>query len=227
MKKLNSILWGIILIAIGIVFALNAFDIVNINLFFDGWWTLFIIVPCVVGLFSGKDITGNLIGILVGVFLMLCCQNVLSFDMLWKLAIPAVIIIIGIKIIVNSFFDTKSAEVRKRMKESGIEPQNGFAAFSETKMNYDGQEFNGAELNAIFGSVKCDLQNAVIKQDCVITATSIFGGIVINVPENVNVKINSNSIFGGVSNKKHVNSKESAVTVYINATSMFGGVDIK
>lgn len=30
---------------------MNAFGITDIELFFDGWWTLFIIVPCLVGIY--------------------------------------------------------------------------------------------------------------------------------------------------------------------------------
>lgn len=45
MKKLNSILWGAALIALGVIWVLNSINVININLFFDGWWTLFIIVP--------------------------------------------------------------------------------------------------------------------------------------------------------------------------------------
>ena len=94
-------------------------------------------------------------------------------------------------------------------------------------MNFDSEEFNGAELTAVFGGVKCDLRNAIIEKDCAITATAVFGGIDIFVPDYVNVKINSNSIFGGVSDKNHRSSVPGAVTLYINATCMFGGVDIK
>ncbi|MGN0467225.1 MAG: LiaF domain-containing protein, partial [Acutalibacteraceae bacterium] len=75
--------------------------------------------------------------------------------------------------------------------------------------------------------VKCDLRNAVIESDCAISATSIFGGIDIFVPDNINVKINSNSIFGGVSQKNRRPNVQNAVTVYINATCMFGGVEVK
>ena len=37
MKKLTKILWGIVLIVLGVVFALNALNIANIDVFFDGW----------------------------------------------------------------------------------------------------------------------------------------------------------------------------------------------
>ena len=77
MKKIGSVILGIILIAIGAVFALNALNITDIDIFFDGWWTLFIIVPCTIGLFTEREKTGNIIGIAIGVFLLLCCQDIL------------------------------------------------------------------------------------------------------------------------------------------------------
>ena len=73
MKKLNGIVWGIVLVAAGVLLGLNAFGITDIDIFFDGWWTLFIIVPCAVGLVTDRNKFGSLIGICVGVFLLLCC----------------------------------------------------------------------------------------------------------------------------------------------------------
>ena len=60
MKKITKIIGGLILIAVGVLFALNALKITNFDIFFDGWWTLFIIVPCLIGLFTEKDKIGNL-----------------------------------------------------------------------------------------------------------------------------------------------------------------------
>ena len=203
MKKLSKILWGIALIAIGGIFALNAFGITDIEVFFDGWWTLFIIVPCFIGIFSEREKTGNIIGLLIGVFLLLCCQNVLGFDMLWKLAVPAIIVIIGLKLIFNAVFGDKAAKMIVESRQNGNDVKTGCATFSGQDMNFDGEKFDGAEISAIFGGVKCDLRNAIIEKDCAVTASAIFGGIDIFVPDNVNVKITSNSIFGGVSEQKH------------------------
>ncbi len=225
MKKASSVLWGIVLIAAGVILALNVFDITNINIFFDGWWTLFIIVPCTIGLFTEREKTGNIIGILLGVFLLLCCQDVLSFSMLWKLMIPAVIVIIGLKMVLTGLFGNKANAIIKQMRLEGKEPRSGCATFSGCHMNYDGEVFEGAELTAVFGGVKCDLRNAVIEKDCAIAVSAIFGGIDILVPSNINVKVSSNSIFGGVSNKTSV--YPNAPTIYISGTCMFGGVDIK
>ena len=225
MKKLSSILWGLVLVAAGVIFALNAFNLTDIDLFFDGWWTLFIIIPCAVGVFTEKEKLGNIIGVVVGVFLLLCCQNVFDFDMLWKILIPAIIVIIGVKMVLSGVLGNKANEIIDNLKSEGKEPRSGYAAFSGCDLDYSGEVFDGAELSATFGGVKCDLRNAVIEKDCAIRASAIFGGIDILVPCNVNVKVNSNSIFGGVSNKTKFVAN--APTIYINGTCMFGGVEIK
>lgn len=225
MKKFSSVIWGIVLIAVGAIFALNALNITNIDVFFDGWWTLFIIVPCTVGLFTDREKTGNIIGLAIGVFLLLCCQDILSFSMLWKLLVPAIIVLIGLKLIFNGLFGNKANEIIAKIKQNGGEVKAGCATFSGCDLNYDGEIFEGAELTAVFGGVECDLRNAVIEKDCAIQVSAIFGGIDILVSDNVNVKVNSNCIFGDISNKTSVHN--GAPTIYVNGTCMFGGVEIK
>lgn len=227
MKQLSKILWGVALIAAGVIFALNAFGITDITIFFDGWWTLFIIIPCLIGIFSDKEKLGSIIGFLIGVVLLLCCQNVLSFDMIWKLALPTVIVIIGIKFILGAIFGEKGAKILKESRANGEIIQSASAVFSGKDLKFDGEVFSGAEFTAVFGGLKCDLTNAIIEKDCAISATCVFGGIDILLPDSVNIKITSNSIFGGVDDEKKRNTDSSAVTVYINATCLFGGIEIK
>ena len=225
MKKTSNILWGVVLVAAGVLFALNALNITDINLFFDGWWTLFIIIPCAIGLFTEREKLGNVIGILIGVALLLWCRDILSFSLLWKLLVPVIVVVIGIKMIFTGLFANKANEIMAELKKNGSNTKTTFAAFSGSNISYEGEVFEGAELNAIFGGVKCDLRGAITEKDCAIQAFAIFGGIDIFVPENINVKVSSTSLFGGVSNKSA--RKDGVPTVYVNCTCMFGGVDIK
>ncbi|MGN0243528.1 MAG: LiaF transmembrane domain-containing protein [Lachnospiraceae bacterium] len=227
MKKSNNIFWGVILVLVGIVLALNAMDIADIDLFFDGWWTLFIIVPSIIGLTRGHDRTGNFIGLFIGVFLLLCCQGIMSFDYLWKLAVPAIVILIGLKMILGNAFGNQSEEILKKLEQNGEGLFETCAVFSGQNIRFDGEKFHGAELTAVFGGLKCDLRGAVIENDCVINACSIFGGIDLIVPEQVNVKIRSNSLFGGVSDKRNLPVGNYTATLYVNGTCMFGGVEIR
>lgn len=225
MKKINNIIWGIVLVIVGILFTLNALEITNFDMFFDGWWTLFIIIPCTVGLFTEREKMGNLIGIAIGVALLLGCQEIVSFSKIWKIALPVFILIIGLKMLFSATFGAKTKDTITKLKEESGNKKKACAAFSGCDMNFGGQVFEGAEITAVFGGVECDLRNAIIEKDCVIETVAVFGGVDILVSENVNVKVNSQCIFGGISNK--TSSHKDAPTIYISGVCVFGGVEIK
>lgn len=216
-------IWGLVLIVLGLVFGLNAMEITNINIFFDGWWTLFIIVPCFIDLITEREKTGNIIGLLIGVALLLGCQDILDFEIIGKLIFPTILVIIGISFI---FKDTIGKEIKKEIDKLNKERKNEneyCSTFSNQTINID-EEFKGCELTSVFGGLKLDLTDAKINEDIVINTTSIFGEITINVPSNVKVKVKSTSIFGGVTNK---NNEKDGNVIYINSFCLFGGVEIK
>lgn len=226
MSKTGKIIWGLILIAAGLIFAGNALGLTNVSIFFDGWWTLFIIVPSLIGLIREQEKTGNLIGLLVGVVLLLVCWDVVSFSLVWKLLVPTVIVLIGVRLLFGAIMGDQGSKVYQKMISDGKTPRNGFAAFSGCDMNFDGQEFEGAELTAVFGGITCDLRTAMLSQDCAIKVCAVFGGIDIFVPEDVQVKVSTTAIFGGVTNKSK-GRKDAPITLYVSGICLFGGVDIK
>lgn len=224
MNKTSRWLWGLVLIALGVILGLRAFG-VNINIFFPGWWTLFIIVPSFIGLFSQDGKTGSAVMLAIGVFLLLGSLDVVSFQIIWRLIVPVILVIIGLSIL---FGDALKKKVREEMKKlhTGKEKEY-WATFGSQKVNFKGEKFEGARLEAVFGGVQCDLRDAKIEKDVVITANSTFGGITIKVPEDVNIKVASTSIFGGVSDNRKRHDDDAAKTIYINATCIFGGVEVK
>lgn len=226
MNNIKNILWGIILVIIGVIIGLNTIGITDIDIFFDGWWTLVVIVPCFIGLFTNKDKTGNIIGLLVGVILLLGMQNIIDFNLIWKLLLPSIIVIIGLSLIFKNTFNSKINNEIKKLNNKNTKNNEYCATFSGQRIDFPNEEFKGATLNSVFGSITCDLREAKIKEDVVINASSVFGGIDIIVPDDVNIKIKSNSIFGGVNNKKK-NNEDKKYTIYVNASCLFGGVDIK
>lgn len=230
MKRVNQIIWGIIFIGVGVLLCLNIFDILSFSLFFEGWWTLLIIIPAAVSLITGNDKTGSLIWLAVGVLLLLFCRDIIRFEMIWKLALPIIIVLIGIKMLVGNRASRAGEVIVQRIKNTDGKISNGNAIFSGENMNLDGEVFEGAELNAVFGALKCDLRGAVINDDCVIKASAVFGGIDIIAPDGVRVVVSSNSVFGGVSNKHKAPEAAEGVqvhTLYVNGSALFGGVEVK
>lgn len=227
MKRFSRILWGVVLVALGVIYGLKALGIADINLFFNGWWTLFIIVPSVISLFTERDKTASAICLLAGVLLLLASWNVITYEILWKLIVPIAIVIIGLLLIFHRSFDRSSRLAVHNAENVNGEVPSYTATFSGEEINFNNQIFNGATLTAVFGGVDLDLTNATVQQDVVIDAAAIFGGIDIKLPSYVNVKTSSTSVFGGISDKKHQNSPNNTVTVFVRGTSIFGGVDIK
>lgn len=216
---MKNILWGIFFVVFGLILGLNALDLININLFFDGWWTFFIILPCFIGLFGEEEKTGNLIGLLIGVLLLLCCNGMIPFDLIWKLAFPILLILIGLSFLFKNSFPKNKKRNKEDMKEY-------CATFSSQTLDFEKEPFEGANITAVFGVITCDLRKAEIPDEVVIECSSIFGGIDLYLPDDVNVKIKSTSIFGGVSNHKKKPEKAKK-TIYIQAMCLFGGIDLK
>lgn len=229
MKKMSNVLWGLLLIVLGVIFGLSAFDVIEIrDIFFDGWWTLLIIVPCTIELFRSRDKTGNIIGIFIGVVLLLICQGILTLDMLWKLLIPAIFVIVGLSLVFKDAFLGKNGKAAfKRFDDRKGAEDVHKASFSSKSVKYDGQVFYGNDLSASFGSMTCDLKGAIITEDVIINANAIFGGVDIYLPDNVNVKLKSTALFGGADDKRRFEDLPGAPTVYVSSLCLFGGVDIK
>lgn len=224
MKDKGNLLWGLILIVIGVIIGFNSLGITNISLFFDGWWTLFIIVPSLIDILKEPTKTGNYLWFIVGIVLLLCAREILSFEIVGKLLLPTILVGIGLSLLLKDRIGAKVKEKIKALNQDGLEEY--FATFSGQEINPKGEEFKGASLNAIFGGIDLNLTEVQIQKDILINVTSVFGGVDIKVPSNVNVKIQSTSLFGGIDNnvKKYT---ENLPTIYVKAFCLFGGADIK
>ncbi len=227
MKKNSNVLWGILLVALGLVFGLNSFGLLDIDLFFDGWWTLMIIIPSFISLFSAKDKVVSIVGLTVGILLLLVSQDILTFELIKKITVPLIFVVIGLCLMFKDSFNPKQKSAFEQMKRtSGPLPELA-GVFSSQNTRYDGVAFEGADITAAFGGYVCGAENSLISKDCMVNCTAIFGGIDLYLPSNVNVLIRSTSIFGGVSDKRANTAPVPGPTVYVNALCLFGGVDVK
>ena len=229
MKQVKPVVWGVVIIALGIIFGGNALGLFNIDVFFDGWWTLFIIIPSLVSLITEKEKLTSLGFLAAGVILLLAAQDVFSYDIAWKVILAVVLVTAGLTIIVKSVFHNKNdEEVAKKVKDLGDDKTMDaqMAVFSGSDRVYTDEVFSGSNLAAIFGGVNLDLRNAKFEKDTAIKAFALFGGIDIIVPDDVKVKLRSGFIFGGFSDDRKKASEKGKHTIYIDAAGAFGGVSI-
>lgn len=226
-KKTVSVIMGLLVVAGGIFFGAQVLGYwPEYKVSFDGWWTLFIIVPCIISIFNSGLNMFNSIGTGLGILFLLNEQGVLKDNIGYRLSIPYVLIVFGLSLIL------RRSSIAPKEGNNGIfagsKGQNYFAVFGGNTPQFNGVEFRGANAYAVFGGVDLKLQNAIIRRDCVINAYSIFGGTDIILPKNVRVVVSSIPVFGGVENRFVSEAAEGgAPTVFIRAVSIFGGTDIK
>lgn len=230
-RRVSNIIWGLLFIGFGITLAGNILDLWDVRFFFKGWWTLFIIVPCVISIIDHGFNSSNLFGLVIGILLLLSAQNIFPGRYISRLIFPVILIIIGCNILFKKNKKVKwDVEIDKE-KDNSFENNgdiiNITSIFWGNEKKVYGEIVNGADCVSIFGGIDLDLRDAIIEKDIVIDSVNIFGGTDIYVPRNVNVKINSTSFFGGISDKSNNPFVQGNPTIYIDGTCFFGGVDIK
>lgn len=229
MKNMSKIMWGMVLIVIGLILAINSLGLMKINIFFPGWWTLFIIVPSLIGLINDNDKKGSLIFLIIGMSLLLMEWDVISFSLILKMIVPFILICIGLSFIWDSF---KGVPVKEKIKNANMSNASNITGiFCEERRIVQG-DMDDYSVDAVFGSVYLDIKDAKLKDETVLKCSAIFGGIDILAPKDVEIKMTSTNIFGGVDNRRRNEENlgkgnKKVKTIYIEAFTMFGGIDIK
>lgn len=229
MQKAKPIIWGIAIIALGVILAGKAIGWFDFDIFFKGWWTLFIIVPSAISLITEKDRIASLGFLAAGIIFLLAAQEVITYDIAWKVALAAILILVGISIIFRTIFHSnndKEVEQKVRDMGDGKNMDSQTAIFSGSERAYKDETFTGTNLVAVFGGVELDLMHAKFEKDTVIKAFCLFGGIDIKVPDNVIIKSRSGFIFGGISDDRKSDQDKGKHTIYLDAAGGFGGINI-
>ncbi|MBN2504223.1 MAG: hypothetical protein JXB20_02645 [Bacilli bacterium] len=88
---------GILLIVFGVIFLLDRLGILPVNVFFQGWWTLLLILPAIYSMTKQGVTAGNSILLAIGVFFFLDENgwNIKGF------VIPSILIIFGIALLIR------------------------------------------------------------------------------------------------------------------------------
>ena len=228
MKTATKTIWGIILIAAGLLFILNTAGVIpHFNLFFDGWWSLFIIIPSFVGLLNDKDKTGPIIGLAIGVLLMLAAQDRIYWEDFGKYALGIVIIAVGYSLIAGkTHVSNAQKESVKKISQDGKEVEDFSFNFGKYRNDFSGRKFEGADIKTSFGSFELNLRNAIFEDDTMILLDVNFGNVVILVPAGINVEISANSSFGEIKDARKSIISGGHPTLHIVGNVCFGGAEI-
>ena len=101
--------------------------------------------------------------------------------------------------------------------------------FSGARKNIISKKFKGGDVVNIFGGTELDLTRADFTGTAVIEFTTIFGGTKLVVPSNWVVKSEAVTIFGGLEDKRNMQSigDNPEKVLLLKGTIIFGGIEIK
>jgi len=227
-NNITKILFGVAIIAFGILFLGVALEFWDINSL-HGLWTLIIIIPSIGSMISsGVNVWNTALGAL-GIWLFIKERGLFAEDKFNAITLSIILIGLGFWIIFGSI----------KKKKKVINSQNGFsegntesrpeyfAIFSGSEQKNISNDFKGGSALAIFGGIDVDLSSACLISNAEFSANAIFGGIEITVPENARIEVNGFALLGGCDNTAPLNNNLSLPTLKINYFAFCGGIDIK
>lgn len=231
-KDANGIIWGIVLILLGVYFGGKAFGLFeNLNIFFDGFWALIFIIPCFIGLFNNSSKTGNLIGIGIGVYIICASNDIIDWDMIFPLGLATILLIIGIQLLFGKghkkekvkysesytySYDTKDAFHKEENSQFYSEKNEG----SNTSQNYNQEGGKRDAYTAILSGRDIRYDNKAFHGAVI---SSVLGGVELDLRNAIiceNVTINATVILGGIDI-----FVPNYARVVLNCNPILGGVD--
>lgn len=234
---------GIFIIIIGSVLLLDNI-VPNIPEWLFSWSTLLIALGLFIGIKHDFKKSGWFVMVLLGTYFTLedALGNQFNFS---KVALPLMLVILGLFIL---FKPKSECKKRRKWRQSFNQVDEPFveATSSDEKKNSNdyidsvnvfagshqavySKNFKGGEIVAVFGGCDANLTQADFEGEVVLDITAIFGGAKIIIPSGWQVKSEITAIFGGLDDKRAINTAAQASNklIIIKGLALFGGVDIR
>ena len=220
----GRVLLGLVILAIGVLYLLQSFDVLDAGRTIDRWWPVMIIALGVLQFVTAaRSVVGPLVVTAAGVLLLLASTDVLK-DNAWSYVWPLVLVCAGASILL------RRTQVGSPAGTDDDDTVRAMGIFGGPELNSTSQRFARASLTAVFGGVTLDLRGA--RPDpggATVTATAAFGGIDIIVPHGWRIVTGGTPIFGAVADKTEAagDLPTDAPVLRVDGLAIFGGIEIK
>ncbi|MEX2425454.1 MAG: DUF5668 domain-containing protein [Thermomicrobiaceae bacterium] len=174
---------GILLILGGIVFLLDAADVVPAGEILSDWWPLVLVALGLLAMFgSPRSWTGGGILVAIGFVLLMATLDILDVS-LWQLIIPLVLIGAGLSLVIRGFGGGRAPDRNDRL--------NLFSAMSEQHVRSEAVAFRSASLTSLLGEMKLDLRGATLDPGgAQVDVFCLMGDLTVFVPRGWRITVN-------------------------------------
>ena len=191
---------GAFILIIGVISLVDNLNIFNTRNLLQFWPMIFIVLGGL-KIMQANSSSGHLIGaslVLAGILMTLNHLGLISFGMrdFW----PVFLIIGGLTVIFKDrIVHTNSTPGADGELSSGSDSKiDVIAVMSGNQSKNSSLDFRGGEITAIMGGVELDLRGASLQSEAVINVFSVWGGIVLRVPNDWTVVNNGIAIMAGI-----------------------------
>ncbi len=244
---------GFVLIALGVLFTLDSFNVIDAGSVGD-YWPVVLIIPGIVNICWPRKNADRFWGaVLVSVGTLLLLRNLgiiwVSFRHIW----PVILVALGIYLIWRAMdvrkevgppggasggspFDATSSnlgpgEGLRGPTPTGVDRLNEFAMFGGGDRMIRSSAFRGGSVTAIMGGFDIDLRDALMEGDAArIEVFVVMGGIDMKVPEGWTVVLDVTPFMGGADYRpgtRRAPAEGPPKVLTISGFVFMGGIDVK
>jgi predicted membrane protein len=222
----GRIFWGLILIAVGVLFLLDQMNELDFGYLFSRYWpVIFILIGLSIIIGNGfKNIGPGVFFILFGTFFLLAHLGLLghrAWDYVW----PILIIAVGLWILAKPGHH----EDKKKIPDVTVDELRISQVFSGTSRRVDSPNFKGGTAEVVFGSAEVDMTGAQLEGgQATVSLSVVLGSIELRVPSTWQVIVHGTPVLGSIEHKaKTVPDADKKATLYIKASVVLGSITIK
>ncbi len=231
-KSITSVLFGMAFLVAAAVLLGNVVGIWDVwN--FNGWWTMFLIIPGIAGLISSGFNLPSMCLTLIGTWLLARAQGWLPAYVADHLVWVLVLAFIGLYLIFGSGrrWNRRPADTvvfdGVRGANDDRNSINYSAVFASAEVSNHSGALCGGTVSGIFGSVNLDLRDAVPIDGAVVEANAVLGSVSILVPQNCRLRVGGTPFLGGCECIAQRPENPSLPLLTIRFTSVLGSVKIQ
>lgn len=205
-------------------------------------WQMFLVLLGLWTLIKGHYVGGFSL-MVVGVFFLypsLCSvfpEFFVRYDVDIKTYWPLLLIIIGLFLVLGRFIPNRSRKVHygddrdKAFDENSTDYIEKNMVFGSSEQIILSQNFEGGEVNTVFGEVILDLRKAKLADGSVnLELNTVFGSLILYVPSDWKIQMKTSTVLGSFQDKRHsINNvtTESGSYLIIEGNSVFGSGEIR
>lgn len=229
-KREGKVAAGLLIITIGTLLLARKMGVMIPHWVFS-WKMLLIAIGLFIGFRHNFRGVGWMIPIFIGSFFLL--NDYMPFYPVLHYLLPLLIIAAGFHLIFrpsrpHGHKAWKKGENLHENSPASEDYLDSVSIFGGIKKNIISKDFKGGDVTCVFGGAEINLSQADIQGRVVLNATQIFGGALLVVPPNWEIRSEMTAILGGIEDKRSMAQQPDPEKILVlKGTTLFGGLEIK